>query len=424
MSPMTTLMGRYRLMQPLDEAQTAWRAVDELLQRDVMVRRIAEEELPAVRVATALRHPSAVIVHDVVTEDDGAWAVTEPVEIFETGSVLAEEQVAELGLELLDALTAAHALGMVHGGVQPPAVVRSTDGRIKLLGFGMSRPYGAYLPPEAERTPASDLWGLAATLSTMLEGRSPFPTAEAIRYGQALPPVRAPRLGGVLLPLLHPDPTARPSASRLRRELKAFLPKKRKAGEPWRFRPPVLGLMAAALALVVVPVTVNLVKPDPPQGKTKDFTSLPDPCALLTGEQVERLVVLPKEGKPGERGVCMWSSDPGLPSGLRFDLRVEVELSDDPRGRLSGERRSVGFLASADSVPGLGEEAFLKKEAFQSLSSRGGGFTRMTVFFRMGDAVGSIEVRRSSKSDEKDEERVKNAALQGAYWMAEAMLRG
>ncbi|WP_157963549.1 protein kinase family protein [Actinocorallia populi] len=418
----TTLMGRYRLLQPLDEAQTAWRAMDELLHRDVMVRRIADEELPAVRAATALRHSSAVIVHDVVTEDGGAWAVTEPVEAFETGGVLSEEQATELGLELLDALTTAHALGVVHGGVQPSSVVRSSDGRVKLLGFGMSRPYGAYLPPEAERTPASDLWGLAATLSTLLEGRSPYPTAEAIRYGQVLPPMRAPRLGAVLLPLLNPDPTARPGASGLRRELKACLPKRRKAGEPWRFRPLVLGLMAAALAVVLVPVTISLVKPDPPQGATRDFTSLPDPCTLLTGEQVEQLVVTPKEGQPGEQGVCTWSSDAGLPSALRFDLRVEVELSDDPRGRLDGERNTIGLLASADSVPGLGEEAFLKKEAFQS--SRGSGFTRMTVAFRMGDAVGIVEVRRSSKSDEAGEERVKNAALRGAYWVAEAMHRG
>lgn len=419
---MTPLMGRYRLLQPLDEAQTAWRAMDELLHRDVMVRRIADEELPAVRAATALKHSSAVIVHDVVTEDGGVWAVTEPVEPFETGGTLSEEQAAGLGLELLDALTMAHALGVVHGGVQPPSVVRASDGQTKLLGFGMSRPYGAYLPPEAERTPASDLWGFAATLSTLLEGRPPYPTAEAIRYGQVLPPTRAPRLGGVLLPLLNPDPTARPSASWLRRELKACLPTRRKAGEPWRIRPLMLGSMAAVLAIVVVPVTFSLVKPGPPQGVTKNFTSLPDPCTLLTGDQVGQLVVKPEEGRPGEQGVCAWTSDPWLPSALRFDLRVEVELGDDPRGRLAGERRTVGLLASADSVPGLGEEAFLKKEAFQS--SSGSGFTRMTVVFRMGDAVGTVEVRRSSKSDEEGEEQVKNAALRGAYWVAEAMNRG
>lgn len=421
MTALTTLMGRYRLLQPLDETRSIWRAVDELLQRDVMVQRIDDEALPAVRAATALKHPSAVTVHDLVTEDGAVWAVAEPVEGFGIQGEVTEEQAAELGVELLDALAAAHALGVVHGGVQPSSLVRTANGRVKLYGFGMSGPHALYTPPDPERTPASDLWGLSATLFTLLEGRAPFPSAEAIPYGQVMPPRRAPGLGGVLLPLLNPDPAARPCASQARRQLKSLLPERRGPGGPWRLHPLVPALVAVVLVVLIVPLTIALVRPDSPAGAGKSLTEPPDPCGLLTGEQVERLVVAPEEGRPTEPGMCTWSSDPALPSTVRFSLRVEVEISERPEETMEGERRISGWKGTTDALPGLGDEAFLKEESFQEPgAARTDGFTRMSVVFRMGDAVGTVELQRGGGSDD----RVKAAAVQGARWVAEAMGRG
>lgn len=413
-------MGRYRLLQPFDEARTIWRAVDELLQRDVMVQRIDEELMPAVRAATALKHPAAVTVHDLVTEGDEVWAVAEPVESFGIEGGLSEDEGAEAGVELLSALSAAHALGVLHGGIQPLSIVRTVNGRIKLYGFGMGEPHPLYTPPEPERTPASDLWGLAATLFSLLEGRPPFPSAEAIPHGQVLPPLRAPRVGAVLLPLLHPNPASRSSVSQARRRLKACVPARRRPGGPWRFHPVVLGLIAVVVVVLIVPITIALVRPDPPPGAGKEFTALPDACTLLTDEQVAQLVVEPEKGRASEPGMCNWDSDVSLPHTASFDLRIKVELSKNPESRLENERALTVSGGTMDPLPGLGDEAFVKVEPFPgSGSAQSRGFTRVSAVFRMGDAIGIIELRRGGE----DDERVKNAAVQGAYWVAEAMAR-
>ena len=66
------------------------------------------------------------------------------------------EQVRAIGLQLLEALEAAHATGVVHGNVQPGAVQLCADGRVILL---LTAPGGA-----AEPTRAGDLLSLGATL--------------------------------------------------------------------------------------------------------------------------------------------------------------------------------------------------------------------------------------------------------------------
>lgn len=420
------LTGRYRLLQPLDESRTAWRAMDELLHRDVTVRRVDPGALPAVRAATGLKHPSALTVHDILTENGESWIVTEPADgqTLATAGMLPEAQVAEIGLELLDVLTAAHALGIVHGGVEPGAVVRAGDGRFRLWGFGTARPYGAYTPPEPERIPASDLWGLAATLYTLAEGRMPFPTVEAIRYGQPLAPMRAPLLGSVLLPLLHPDPAARPDASALRAALRARIPAPRRTGGVRRVHPALLAAGAVLLAAVTVPVTVAVAGPDPAPGTpaaAERRTAPPAACELLTEEQVEYLVPGSREGSDYQEGACNWtpvSASARTPESLRFTLDLQVELSDDPEKKLAGERRNAGWAGESVSVPGLGDEAFLQELAHDAA---GGSKSRsVLVSFRLSNTVTTFKLRSGGDGGEQ----MTAAALRGAHWVAEAMSHG
>ncbi|MGW2731499.1 serine/threonine-protein kinase [Streptomyces sp. NPDC001494] len=154
--------GRYRLLGRLGAgpAGTVWRARDEQERRDVAVkepvlpgrpaddeesRRIAHRLHREARTAARLRHPSAVALHDVVLDGGLPWIVMELVE----GESLKEAvrrgplppaEAARIGLAVLGALRAAHAVGMVHRDLKPANVlIESGTGRVVVTDFGSRR---------------------------------------------------------------------------------------------------------------------------------------------------------------------------------------------------------------------------------------------------------------------------------------------
>ncbi|NEE14715.1 protein kinase, partial [Streptomyces sp. SID7499] len=79
------------------------------------------------RAAARIDHPSVVTVHDVVVEDGKPWIVMELVRGPSLGDRLQEgtldpREAARIGLAVLDALTAAHAIGILHRDVKPDNV--------------------------------------------------------------------------------------------------------------------------------------------------------------------------------------------------------------------------------------------------------------------------------------------------------------
>jgi hypothetical protein len=256
---------------------TVWRADDVLLGRPVAVK---EVELPAgpagpdrvalreralreARAAARLNHPGVVTLHDAVEADDRLFLVMELVEaptlreLVERSGPLGPAAAVRVGLELLDALEAAHRAGIVHHDVKPANVMVTADGRTKLADFGIaslqedtqrtltgvggaggrgpdpattavfgSLPYVA--PEQASGQPAgpaADLWALGATLWFAVEGAAPFEragpaaTLAAILHDPAGRPARAGPLEPVLLALLVKDPQGRPPAAEVRRLL-------------------------------------------------------------------------------------------------------------------------------------------------------------------------------------------------------------
>ena len=164
---------------------------------------------------------------------------------------LAPAAAARVGLDLVDALDAAHRAGIVHHDVKPANVMVAGGGRAKLADFGiaslqedtqrtLSAATGAvdptvvfgslpYVAPEQARGeaagPAADLWALGATLWFAVEGAAPFErggpaaTLGAILHDPPGQPARAGPLGPVLLALLDKDPARRPPAAAVRRRL-------------------------------------------------------------------------------------------------------------------------------------------------------------------------------------------------------------
>ncbi|MBT2402410.1 MULTISPECIES: serine/threonine-protein kinase [unclassified Streptomyces] len=259
------LASRYRLVEPIGSGGMGkvWRAHDELLHRTVAVKELtaglyvaqADRDVlhartqKEARAAARIQHPAVVTVHDVLEHDDRPWIVMEYID----GPSLADaakaagriepREAARIGLHVLGALRAAHAVGVLHRDVKPGNVLLAKDGRVLLTDFGIAAIEGDssitrtgeivgsidYLAPERVTggTPgtASDLWSLGATLYTAVEARSPFRRTSPISSLQAVvndepPPLRqSGALGAVITALLRKDPAERPSAQETERML-------------------------------------------------------------------------------------------------------------------------------------------------------------------------------------------------------------
>ncbi|MFC8949153.1 serine/threonine-protein kinase [Streptomyces rochei] len=254
------IAGRYRLLSPLGEGGmgTVWRARDEVLRREVAVKEVrAPAGLPEADVrrmyarlereawaAARVAHRNVVTVYDVATDDGRPWIVMELVRGLSLADVLDAEgpleprRAALIGAEVLAALRAAHAAGVLHRDVKPANVLLSDDGRVVLTDFGIARVEGSsaltmtgevigspeFLAPERAlgRTPGpeSDLWSLGVLLYTAVEGASPFrqdtplSTLRAVVDEELPPPHRAGALAPVVEGLLRKDPAGpEPGAS-------------------------------------------------------------------------------------------------------------------------------------------------------------------------------------------------------------------
>lgn len=87
-----------------------------------------------------LDHPGIITVHDVVEPDGRPWIIMELVEgrSLDAEGPLPPRRVAEIGVALLDALTAAHGKGLLHRDVKPANVLLAADGRVILTDFGIA----------------------------------------------------------------------------------------------------------------------------------------------------------------------------------------------------------------------------------------------------------------------------------------------
>jgi tetratricopeptide (TPR) repeat protein len=177
---------------------------------------------------------------------------------------LSPGEVARHGLAVADALTRAHAEGVLHRDVKPSNLLLDRSGTVWITDFGLAKSEGAasitrtgetvgtprYMAPEAFSgwaDPRSDVWGVGATLYEMLAGRPAFDgrdRAQLLRQIQQVEPAPLRRtdpaiprdLATIVHKCLQKEPAARyASALELADDLRRFVD-----GRPIDARPPSL----------------------------------------------------------------------------------------------------------------------------------------------------------------------------------------
>jgi eukaryotic-like serine/threonine-protein kinase len=323
------IAGRYRLLGKLGHGGmgTVWHAQDETVDREVAVKEPrVPDHLPEreranafermrreARAAARLDHPAVVNVHDVAVVDGRPWIVMELVRGRTLGDVLREgtlsaREAARIGLQVLGALQAAHAAGVLHRDVKPDNVLLGRYDRVVLTDFGIAQIEGdtgltdtggfvgspEYIAPErvlGQRPgPASDLWSLGVLLYTATEGFSPFRRSNTpatlqsvLNSTPAAPASASGPLAEVIDGLLRKDPAHRPPADRVGALLEEVVrppapPAPPAPTQPGQVAPPAgpsrrLGRTAwlgVGAALVAVAVAAYLVLADPFAGPLPD----------------------------------------------------------------------------------------------------------------------------------------------------------
>jgi Tol biopolymer transport system component/tRNA A-37 threonylcarbamoyl transferase component Bud32 len=235
-------LGRFEILGSLGAGGMGevYRARDHQLKRDVAIkvllaaflddpdrRRRFEQEA---RAAGGLNHPNILAVYDIGIEGGSSYIVTEVLD-GETlrdrmdGRPLPPRKAADYALQIANGLAAAHERGVIHRDIKPSNLFVTTDGRIKILDFGLAKLIGA---ESSLNTETVDVNGLAPTVMGTVTYMSPEQArghridhrTDIFSFGAVLfemlcgfPPFQRATQGDTLNAILHDEPSDIPRIS-------------------------------------------------------------------------------------------------------------------------------------------------------------------------------------------------------------------
>ena len=311
-----TFNNRYKITERVGLGGMAevYRAQDNVLGRTVAVKtmlpqyaadptftkRFRQEAASAAK----LQSPYIVSIYDWGLDDETYYIVMEflrgtdlKTAIQERGAIN-QRKAAEIGSQVAQALSVAHAGGVIHRDIKPQNIMIQPDGNIKVMDFGIARAGDAglsqtatvlgtahYVSPEQaqgkELTGASDIYSLGVVLYEAVTGKLPFDGQDAVSVAvkqvnevpaapSTINPNIDPSLEAIIMKALEKDPERRfKDASEMRHVLNDFL-----AGRPINLGEDISGLKTQVMGGVApIPNSTQVMSPVAGQG-TGNFTQV------------------------------------------------------------------------------------------------------------------------------------------------------
>lgn len=222
-------VAHYKITDMLGEGGmgTVYRADDLKLDRTVALKFVLssigdqlnghERLVREAKACAALNHPNITTIHDFGEDGSQSFIVMEFVEGVTLQEAIQQrsfepEEIVAIGIQIADALDAAHAKGIIHRDLKSANVMLDASGRVKVMDFGLAKlaqssfvtqsgatlGTAAYMSPEQVRgdelTPRSDIYSLGVVLYELATGVTPYPHAHqlavmyAIANEEPLPP--------------------------------------------------------------------------------------------------------------------------------------------------------------------------------------------------------------------------------------------
>ena len=250
-------IGRFRIEQELGRGGmgVVYLAQDTNLGRSVAIKSLPPEIAEntdlllrlkrEAKILASLNHPNIATIYEEFQEEGISYLVMEHI----AGDTLAErlsrgplalEEALSVGLQVAEALSAAHNQNVVHRDLKPGNIKITPEGNIKVLDFGIAKAIGTglqsdatepgkifgtppYMSPEQARgNPVdhrSDIWSFGCVLYEMLTGKVPFkgetPSDTLVKIlgkdpdWQSLPQTTPPNIHVLLRRCLEKDPRSR-----------------------------------------------------------------------------------------------------------------------------------------------------------------------------------------------------------------------